>query len=334
MSTTLLLMIPIVILAVVWSLCFVGSCFPTGGLAPPYSNVILQETSLVAYWPLSDLPGPSPAPPFPPVPAGSTGVGIANDLSGNGHTGSYLVPPAYPSATTFPLSMSFASPALTLHQASIVPGDALAQGSKNLPACVNFEGGYVSIPWSSNSPQLDVFTVEAWVQLNWTQAGNRWVVFGAVTATAGFVLFVNENNNWAIAIGDGSTTNLLDTGIQAPIMISPKPTGGTYVAVTLAADGLLRLWINPSSDTSAPPTATWTSPTTVNYAPVDPTQQPLTFFIGAGYNEEPVRTQGGVIGAPMYPFQGFIQSVALYSSALDATDLGVHFEEGATSDNT
>jgi hypothetical protein len=333
MSAMLFFLVPIGLLAVVWSLCFVGTCFPTSGLpGPPYSNVILKETSLVAYWPLSDLPGPAPAAPFPPTPQNSTSVGTANDLTGNGHIGSYLVPPAYPSTATFPMSMSFANPALTLHQPSIVPGDALAQGSKNLPACVNFEGGYVSIPWASNSPQLDQFTVEAWVQLNWTEAGNRWAVFGAVTPTAGFVLFINEENNWAIAIGDGMTNNLFDTGIPAPIMSSPKPTGGTYVAVTLGADNFLRLWINPGNDTSAAPTATWTSPSTVTYAAVDPTQQPLTFFIGAGYNDQPVRTQPGVIGAPLYPFQGFIQSVALYQSALDGSDLASHFEDGATSD--
>ena len=56
MSTTLFFLVPIGMLAVVWSLCFVGACFPTSGLpGPPYSNTILSEPSLIAYWPLSDF---------------------------------------------------------------------------------------------------------------------------------------------------------------------------------------------------------------------------------------------------------------------------------------
>ena len=55
MSTTLFFLVPIGMLAVVWSVCFVGCVFQTGGLEPPYSNAILEESSLVAYWPLSDF---------------------------------------------------------------------------------------------------------------------------------------------------------------------------------------------------------------------------------------------------------------------------------------
>ena len=57
MSTVLFFLVPIGMLAVVWSLCFVGACFPTGGLpGPPYSNIILAEPSLVAYWPAERFP--------------------------------------------------------------------------------------------------------------------------------------------------------------------------------------------------------------------------------------------------------------------------------------
>ena len=61
MSTMLFFLVPIGMLAVVWSLCFVGACFPTSGIpGPPYSNTILAEASLVAYWPLSDFPNSPP----------------------------------------------------------------------------------------------------------------------------------------------------------------------------------------------------------------------------------------------------------------------------------
>ena len=165
----------------------------------PYSNNILAEPSLVAYWPLSDFPNsppPAGAPALPPPPQGSTGVGIAQDLSGNNHNGSYINPPIYQSGTTFLTTMGNPpvdlNPTLNLHQASIVPGDAFASGSKNLPACVDFEGGYVSIPWAANSPSLTDFTFEAWIKPRWTVTGFNWVVFAARTNNGtGFALFIN-----------------------------------------------------------------------------------------------------------------------------------------------
>jgi hypothetical protein len=90
MSTTLFFLVPIGMLAVVWTFCFVGVCFPTSGISQAYSNTILQETSLVAYWPLSDLPNSQPpagAPPLPPPPPNSAFVGTAQDLTGKNHNG-------------------------------------------------------------------------------------------------------------------------------------------------------------------------------------------------------------------------------------------------------
>jgi hypothetical protein len=57
----------------------------------------------------------------------------------------------------------------------------------------------------------------------------------------------------------------------------------------------------------------------------------VTFFIGAGDNQDAQtpRTQAGGTGAPLLPFQGLIQSVALYNTALDPTDLASHFQNGA-----
>lgn len=347
MSTTLFFLVPIGMLAVIWSLCFVGCVFQTGGLpGTPYSNLVLSETSLVGYWPLSDSPGATPTPPPPMPPQNTTSLGGATDLSKNGHTGGYFIPPAYPSGATVP---AIANPTpmtgLTLRQGTIVPGDvsnSSAVDQNLLAASVDFEGGYVSIPWAANSPQLKNVTIEAWVKPNWTAAetGFLWAVFGAITPTAGFVLYINDNNNWAIAIGDGTTNNPIDTMVPAalkPAASMAAPT--TYVAMTFGADNFLRLWINPqfgpgpdsNTPMPTPPNATWTSPNPVVYAAVDPTQQPLTFFIGAGYNDQPVRTQAGVTGAPLYPFQGLIQSVALYQAALDPSDLATHFNSGSAS---
>jgi Concanavalin A-like lectin/glucanases superfamily len=331
MSTALFFLVPIGMLAVVWSLCFVGACFPTGGLpGPPYSNTILAEPSLVAYWPLSDFPNsppPAGAPALPPPPQGSTSVGTAQDLSGNNHNGNYINPPAYMAGTTIPQIGS--NPTLNLHQASIVPGDAFASGSKNLPACVDFEGGYVSIPWAANSPSLTDFTFEAWVAPRWTVTGFNWVVFAARANNGiGFAVSINPQNQWQLATGDGTAVVAVNTMVPAAVNGSL-----TYVAMTFAsATQVLSLWINPDSDTSAAPTAAWPpSPaTTTPYVAIDPTQ-PLTFFIGAGDNQnaQTPRTQAGGPGAPLVPFQGLIQSVALYNTALDPSDLASHFADGA-----
>jgi hypothetical protein len=328
MSTMLLFLVPIGMLAIVWSACFVGCALQTGGLAQPYSNNILAEASLVAYWPLSDFPNSPPpvgAPALPPPPQGSTSVGTALDLSGKNHNGSYINPPAYVSGTTIPQIGT--NPTLNLHQDSIVPGDAVASGSKNLPACVDFEGGYVNIPWAPNSPALTDFTLEAWIQPKWTVTGFNWVVFSARTSSGtGFVIHINQQNQWEFTIGNGTALTPVTTMVPAAV------NGAlTYVAVTFeSATQVLSLWINPGSDTSAPPTAAWPpSPaTTTTYVAADPTQ-PMTFFIGAGDNQQTPRTQDGGPGAPLVPFQGLIQSVALYNTALDPTDLASHFENGA-----
>jgi len=327
MNTALFFLVPIGMLAVVWSVCFVGCVFQTGGLpGPPYSNTILAEASLVAYWPLSDLAGPAPAPP-----QGSTSVGTAADLTGNGHTGTYINPPAYTPGATIPQLVT--NPTLNLHQASIVPGDAFAPGSKNLPACVDFEGGYVSIPWAANSPPLTDFTLEAWIQPRWTVTGFNWVVFSAHTGIGtGFALFINPQNQWQLSVGNGTTLTPVNTMVPAAVNNSL-----TYVAMTFnSATQVLSLWINPASESSdgntpaPPPTAAWPpDPTTITpYVAIDPTQ-PMTFFIGAGDNQDAPRTQAGGPGAPLVPFQGLIQSVALYNSALDPTDLASHFQNGA-----
>jgi hypothetical protein len=320
MSTTLFFLVPIGMLAVVWSVCFVGCVFHTSGLASPYSDDIVGTTGLVAYWPLSDLLTPLNM---------TSQTSVAQDISGNGHNGTYTIPPAYP---TTPANSAVPPNPSVARATSIVPGDA--GSTKNpLPASVNFQGGYVSIPWAANSPVLTDFTLEAWVQPSWQQTGFRWSVFSARGPgnTTGFILYVNEQNIWQLFIGTGATTNTtIDTMVAAPV----NPSSTTYVALTFqstmgSTNGTLSLWINPSTDDeSNPPTAAFTTQTA--YVPIDPSLM-LSFFIGADANDVALRTQDGGSGAPLYPFEGQIQSVALYSVALSATDLAGHFENGAAS---
>jgi hypothetical protein len=324
MSTTLFFLVPIGMLAVVWSFCFVGVCLPTTGIATPYSNTILKELSLIAYWPLNDGMGTPPTQP----PPGSKSIGSAADLSGKNHVGSYLIPPIYP---TNPPAGSAGSmqipgtPVINLDQSSIVPGDVSNSNITDTvdAASVDLEGGYVSIPWSTPNA-LQQFTFEAWIKPNPNLAGFQGVVFSALLNNAGFTGFqvlINAMNQLVVFIGN-STPNFPP---QPTLTTAIDPTDITYIAVTCDIAGNFTLFAN-GVDQDTPATPQMFSNT--GYVPVDPTQQ-VTYFIGAGENEDPLRTQDGAMGAPEFPFLGQIQSVALYSTALGTTDLQSHFSAGS-----
>jgi hypothetical protein len=326
MSITLFFLVPIGMLAVAWSLCFVGCNGDTFNFSA-YSDTIVTEPTLVAYWPLSDLLVPLE------LPGQTAGAG---DISGNNHNGTYTVPPAYPAAQ---FSKAIAAPSV-VRGTSLVPGDNGSQKNP-FPASANFGGGYVSIPWNTpNSTPADLtsFTFEAWIQPNLSAANAssqmfHWVVFSAVGPNnTGFVVFIDENNNWQVMLGNGTTTEPV---VTQPVPVNPNdpsnPNIDGYLAVTFDAtnNNTLSIWLNPGSDDMAgPPTANFT--TTFSYLPVGQSQQ-MTFFIGAGDNSDAqnLRTQANGPGAPLLPFQGQIQSVALYSSALNVDDLALHFENGA-----
>ena len=91
MSTMLFFLIPLGLMAVIWPLCFVGCGYPTFTF-DSYSDDVLGEQSLLAYWPLNDL--------VPNQTITTPGQdGKATDLSKKGHDGTYTIPPAYPSGT-------------------------------------------------------------------------------------------------------------------------------------------------------------------------------------------------------------------------------------------
>jgi hypothetical protein len=337
MSTMLFFLVPIGMLAVVWSLCFVGTCLPTTGLPNPYSDYIIQNASqngLVAYWPLSDLIGLSNTPGELNMPGQTAGTSDIFD----GHNGNYTIPTAYPAFMTAfgnsdPLASSFVK-----RGNSIVAGDA--GSTKNpLPACVDFQGGFVNIPWSTQSPQttptLNDFTLEAWFSLDAAGSGFARALFGAIIPgdTAGFALLVDKNGDWLVFLGNAAGVMPISTGVSA---------NSGYVAMTWTSanvgspQGPLAIYNNPDSDDpSTPPAPVWpnaNSPAPANLAYTGAAPSQLTqVFIGAGGTDEALRTMGGAMGAPLFPFMGQIQSVALYKMALDATTLQDHFEQGASS---
>jgi len=314
MSTTLLFLIPIALLAVAWPLCFVGCVLHSHGQGEPtpYSDTVVDEPGLLAYWPLNDLLNPvtTPGP-----------DGQARDLSGNARHGTLTIPLDYPSGAQAVAESKVLNPPTLARGNSIVPGDT---GSlvNALPASTDFEGGIVSIPWSTQSwPPLSEFTVEAWIQPKWTGAGFFWVVFSAASDGAGFTIFIDDNSLWGLTIGDGTMLTALP---PTNVKLDPASPDPTYVAVT-CKNGVFNLFVNPPAE-PVPPPPTWTSGPT-NYVAADPSQL-LQCFIGAGANNQPTRSATNPSGAPLYPFQGLIQSVAVYSTALDPTVIQSHFAIG------
>jgi hypothetical protein len=315
MSTTLFFLLPIGLLAVVWSLCFVGCVLNTHGLGEPspYSDTVVDTSDLLAYWPLNDLLNPVTM-------AGATAK--ARDLSGQGRDGAFTIPPAYPSGMQAMAESRVLNPPTLARGTSIVAGDA-GSTVNALPASTDFEGGIVSIPWSTQSwPPLSEFTVEAWIQPKWTVVNFISVLFSAVTDTGGFTIFVDDSGLCTITIGDGVQLTALP---PSTVKLDPTFPEPTYIAVTCKG-GVFSIWVNPQSETQMPG-PNWTSPQT-NYVAADASQIQQA-FIGAGANNQMPRTQDGGTGAPLFPFQGLIQSVAVYQTALDSGTIQSHYTIGS-----
>ena len=286
---------------VVWSACFIG-CDRVFGLTHfdpygGYQDTVTSTAGLVAFWPLNDTSGTTAA-----------------ELAANHFNGTYTMGPvvtAYNAA-----QQSDASPGtFALNQTNIVAGDTVNGNPHDPNPCVNFNGGFVSVPWqpSLGPPQ---FTLEAWVVPNWTLADAQTnPSFRAVVASAaltsgtfsGFGLLATPENVWAAAIGNGSQDVFATAGNNQAIV-----QGSLYFLVVTYDGTTLTLWINPA-DTSQPPEA---SVAASGYVSVP---SPVPLYIGTGRPDLPT---------PLFPFNGSIQDVALYRTVLDAETIETHYVNG------
>lgn len=338
MSATLFCFVAIGLLAVTWSLCFVGCFLDSSGVPgtstdpEPYSNIVLGEPSLIAYWPLNDAQSGSGTLITSGSLLNSSSFGEAADLTADfanpdPHPGTYIAPPAYPNPPIASSATIAGTPTIG-PAGSIVPGDvgnSTFQDKLTDPASADLEGGYVSIPWNTpKAPQLGEFTFEAWIQPNWSGTGTAHVLFGALaTNSTGFVIAVDENNQLQLVVGNGTTTAAFSS---SKVVISPSPGLVTYLGVSF--DSTTQMF-NLFATAFDRPAMTDTIGNT-GYVATDPTDPTLemTFFIGAGRNAQAPRTTAGDInGAPEFPFQGQMQSVALYGSA--SIDFQSHFNSGS-----
>jgi hypothetical protein len=309
MSTTLVFLIPIGVLAIAWTLCFVGCSFdPSGevGNYYQYQTTVTNTAGLVAFWPLDETSGTAAA-----------------DIGPNHFNGTYTTGPNVPAYNA--AEQSDAAPGtFTLNQPNIVAGDTINNNPNAPTPCVYFDGGYVEVPWQAAlGPPLPQpmqaplqFTIEAWVMPDWTlQDAQTNPSFRAVvasntpTAFQGFLLCASPDNLWTLFVGDGSQNQTTTTGNNQTIVQKSL----YFLVVTYdGSKQQLTLWVNPA-DTTQPPDAQITT----GFVPV---ASPIPFYIGIGRPD---------LLTPLLPFNGWIQDVAFYNVVLDGTTIETHYANGA-----
>jgi len=90
MSTSLIILIPAILLGIVGTLCFVGCILPKYGLGPSFNEytpkTILLNSKCIAYWPLKEIADTVPA---AELISGNTGSGVF--LSGSSTVGTLVM---------------------------------------------------------------------------------------------------------------------------------------------------------------------------------------------------------------------------------------------------
>jgi hypothetical protein len=339
MTMSLVVLLPVILLGIVGTLCFVGCAFHSGGLGggPPFTSysgttILANSPNCIAYWPLKEVNDTDPA----------------HDLVSQNH-GKYIDPATVtPPNTVYPWIdykvknganpdvLSAAAPGTLMQaQPTIVAGDVdLLPGDPLVPACMVVNGAYVEVPWNDKFIPKVSFTVEAWVRVDWTAADPhawRFVLDmrEQLPVTTGFAIYAKAEDNapgmysWAAIIGDGSSKFVFMDSAEAPVAL--KGSGAeadisVYLALTYnSATQTLTLFVNGVQAAQL---------TQVGYAP----NAAQVLWIGAGSPYTARRTQPAdpnVVASPLFPFVGAIQDVAIYSEALADTVIVKHFDNGS-----
>jgi hypothetical protein len=260
--------------------------------------------NILAFWPLNDGPVQPPA------------QTPALDLvkSPGPFPGQYMTAPNVPTYDN--VNMSSAAPGtFAVQQSGIVPGDTPLNAT-TLNFCASFNGGFVKVPFAQALYPSAKFTVECWVQPSWTldDVANtpaiRGVVVWADGAGSGFAITVTPDNFWAANIGIGTGFFQLKADTQ-----QIKLGEVSYLAMSFdPGTGAVQLFVGTASDTKPTPFMK-TTPSGSIYSPV--TNLPL--FFGKGRCD---LTNG------LFPLNGFIQDVAIYSTVLSNNDINTHFSTG------
>ena len=331
MTASLLVFIPVALLALVSGVCFVGCVLHTQGLGtgpgnppPPtpftkYSDTdVISNPSCVAYWPLSE----------PSATAGNpVASAIAKDVVGNNdgnytHKGNAPALFPCPGFQVYPgIDSAVAIGSLSLGTESLLPGDAKQPGNDPnvLTTGMQVDGGFVTVPSSSVVNPAGPFTVEVWARPEWKgdSPARRVLIdsrFNLGTAQGGFVIWVEEDGSWQ--------ANLLCSGATQVQVTADIASLSTPTHVVLTFDGA-----NASLFTNG-----------IRTSPAQPLPAGQTFIpntsvqmvFGVGNPWLPPRTQPSDLNFfPLFPFNGTIQDVAIYNAVLSDSDILTHFNDGS-----
>jgi hypothetical protein len=339
MSTSLIVLIPVILLGIVGMLCFAGCALQAGGIPgtpfTKYSDLtVLSNANLMAYWPLNDqlTDQSNPAPALERqsgIPSSYVDMTTVPEIYPWPPFDNLLNPPGLPVKSA---DAGFGS--IAFNQPGLVKGDTVQPGNDPavITSCVVVNGCYVEAPFVPKLLADKAFTIEAWVRVGWS-AGDpdawRFVVEGRDFPGKGFALFAKTEDNsphvyrWAGIVGNGApdnsgfttvTSNELTIGLGGDGM----PAGPVYLALTF--DGqMLTLYVDgeQQGQTQIP-------------APYVPnTTQPIWIGAGAPFVARRPTQAAGMPGSPLFPFVGAIQDVALYRTALPAADISTHFRNGS-----
>ncbi|MBV9221833.1 MAG: LamG domain-containing protein, partial [Methylobacteriaceae bacterium] len=264
MSASLLVVLPLALLAIVSLLCFAGCTFnPTLEPYYKYQHTVLQTSGVVAFWPLDE----------------TTGTTAVNQVSNSppGTNGNYLATTVpYPDDTQDLLRSAPAPGTFQIDQSpGIVAGDCNNGDPTQLSPCAVFDGGYVSIDANASLNPAQ-FSVEAWVRPDWTAtdpAAFRVVVMSRDNSPPifdGFALFAGPDNIWAVSVSDGASP------LQQVKANGPFALGLTNHLVATYDGSTLTLYVD--GDASSLPNVTYNPNVT----------KPI--YIGTGAPELPLRT--------------------------------------------
>ncbi len=181
----------------------------------------------------------------------------------------------------------------TLGKAGALAGDA------DTSAGVNGTSSHVSVPYSATLNPAQ-FTVEAWAQWDGTRAGNWRTVAGTWndTGNGGYWLGISTQDKWYVSTQGASWAYSEIQGITS--------TSGEWVHLAATNDGsTLRLYVNGTQVGSV------ASP---NYV----TQSSVPLGIGANFYS----------GGPGDLLGGIVDDVAVYSRALSAAEVQLHYDSG------
>lgn len=323
MTATLLVVVPVVLLLLIGTFCFVGCTLDTTGFGlgfVQYSDLdVILNPDCVAYWQLADSPGQT------------TALDVVGKAHGDPHNGTYKnvnnvsgadaglfpIPDFNPSATTH----SAGAPGTqTIGAPGIVTGDTVPPHDPKNPksaTCMQTDGGFVTVEANAtcNPP---VFTIECWVKPEWSEndpPADRRIIDSTDVAPAsrfGYAMGVNGEGKWSALLGSSSGMFVEVVAEKAELNVA------THFVLTFDGE-FAGLFVNG--------TRIGVGTQVLGFAPN--TVRPIVIGVGGPFLAP--RTAGAVEPPPLFPFlpfKGKIQDVAIYKAVLDDTTIMNHSEHG------